>query len=825
VDFNFSKIQGTSQGSITRNPKDIFKVLPLKNRKYAYLRDVQSEVLDAWFARREDTELVVKMNTGSGKTVVSLLILQCCIEDNKGPAVYVVPDNCLLEQVKGEAAQLGIAVTDDPRDINYARARSILLISIKRLFNANSIFGVGDAGIRIPIGTLLIDDAHACIDRIEEQFTISIKQDDPRYSLLYDLFDESLRQQSPSRANEIRSGANSTRLQVPFWSVQAKSQNILDILGENCNNHDETKWKLGLIKESISLADCVVSTKKIEFSFRVVPISVIPSYEGSRKIIVSATLPDDTVLQSTLNISQKAIRSPITPSDASDLGERLIIVPQAINSNITKDEVKELVARFSKTCKVFVIVPSAFRARYWEDAATATLTAENIQAGLLALQSKTHGLVVLVNKYDGIDLPDDACRVLVIDELPADGSEIEKIDASILRSNRYSILRKVRKIEQGMGRGIRSNEDYCAVILLGGSLASYLFTSSSNDGFTRATLKQFEASLNLLDQIRGGSINDIRGAVNLVLDRNVEWISSIKNVLVGLTFLPEIPNEIAFYLREAYEAAWIRQYERACEIMQSCVNKYSDRALQGWLKYYLAMFTHFIDPGAAQVILASGLSLNSQIVKPLEGVRFQKHAAIADQAAKSREYLLQYSSDPNMLIVNLNAILDDLAFREDTSEQFEAAVMDIGQLLGFGSQRPEKECGRGPDNLWTCGGLNFLVIECKNGCTSEFINKHDTNQMNGSIIWFENEFDQACTCAPVMFHPRTKFQYAASPNPRIRIIDGDMLASLKATLRQYAISVIRSGQIAELGAIRNLIQQNGLTPTLIVEKFSKPISP
>jgi hypothetical protein len=178
-----------------------------------------------------------------------------------------------------------------------------------------------------------------------------------------------------------------------------------------------------------------------------------------------------------------------------------------------------------------------------------------------------------------------------------------------------------------------------------------------------------------------------------------------------------------------------------------------------------------------------------------------------------------------MLIVNLNAILDDLAFREDTSEQFEAAVMDIGQLLGFGSQRPEKECGRGPDNLWTCGGLNFLVIECKNGCTSEFINKHDTNQMNGSIIWFENEFDQACTCAPVMFHPRTKFQYAASPNPRIRIIDGDMLASLKATLRQYAISVIRSGQIAELGAIRNLIQQNGLTPTLIVEKFSKPISP
>ena len=28
------------------------------------------------------------------------------------------------------------------------------------------------------------------------------------------------------------------------------------------------------------------------------------------------------------------------------------------------------------------------------------------------------GLVVLINKYDGIDLPDDACRVLVIEGLP-----------------------------------------------------------------------------------------------------------------------------------------------------------------------------------------------------------------------------------------------------------------------------------------------------------------------------------------------------------------------------------------------------------------------
>lgn len=823
MDFDFSKIQGSNGNeSSARNPKEIFKVLPRKNRKYAYLRDVQAEVLDTWFNHREQTEVVVKMNTGSGKTVVSLLILQCCIDDQKGPAVYVVPDKYLLEQVKTEAAQLGITVTEDPRDLSYSQGSAILLITINKLFNARSVFGVGDDGIKIPIGTLLIDDAHACIDRIEEQFTVSVKQGDSRYALLFDLFKEALRQQSQSKTDDINSGANNTRLQVPFWSVQANSQNILRILSADIQNGEEMYWKLGLVKEFIIFADCVVSTSKIEFSFRVIPTSVIPNYDRARKIIVSATLPDDTVLQSTLNISKEAIKNPITPSDASDLGERLIIVPQAINPEITKDEVRNLVVEYSKSFKVFVIVPSRYRAIYWHNVAEAVLTAENIQEELQKLQCVANGLVVLVNKYDGIDLPDDACRVLVIDELPADSSEIEKIDANVLRSNHYSILRKVRKVEQGMGRAIRSNEDYCAVILLGRSLASYLFTSSSNEGFTPATRRQFEVSINLLNQIRGGTITEIRSAVNLVLERNVDWISSIKSVLVGLSFSPEIPNEIAFYFRDAYEAAWIRQYAQARDIMQDCVNKYRDRDLQGWIKYYLALFANFVDPALAQNILVSGISLNSQIVKPLDGVRYQRHPSVADQAAKAREYLSRYSSDPNKFIVDLNAILDHLVFRPDTSEQFESAIMDVGQLLGFGSQRPEDDCGRGPDNLWTCGGLRFFVIECKNGCTAELINKHDTNQMNGSIIWFEEEFDSSCIYTPIMFHLRTRFQYAASPNPRIRIVDNETLDLFKTALKQYATSVLQSGQIAELDTIRRLIQDNGLTPELIAERFTKP---
>jgi len=94
--------------------------------------------------------------------------------------------------------------------------------------------------------------------------------------------------------------------------------------------------------------------------------------------------------------------------------------------------------------------------------------------------------------------------------------------------------------------------------------------------------------------------------------------------------------------------------------------------------------------------------------------------------------------------------------------------------------------------------------------------------MNGSIIWFEEEFDSSCIYTPIMFHPRTRFQHAASPNPRIRIVDCETLDLFKTALKQYAASVLQSGQIAELDTIRRLIQDNGLAPPLIEERFTKP---
>ncbi|MCV3265136.1 hypothetical protein OGZ01_31755 (plasmid) [Vibrio harveyi] len=149
-----------------------------------------------------------------------LLVLKSCLNEKKGPAVYVVPDNYLVDQVVSEAKELGIDTTKNPHDPRYLSGNSILVINIHKLVNGRSVFGVDDEGIKVPIGSIIIDDAHACLDTVDQQFTMEIPCTSPLYNELRSTFDSVLERQNYAKYHEILSGDPSAFLQVPFWSWQ-----------------------------------------------------------------------------------------------------------------------------------------------------------------------------------------------------------------------------------------------------------------------------------------------------------------------------------------------------------------------------------------------------------------------------------------------------------------------------------------------------------------------------------------------------------------------------------------------------------------------------
>jgi hypothetical protein len=183
-----------------------------------------------------------------------------------------------------------------------------------------------------------------------------------------------------------------------------------------------------------------------------------------------------------------------------------------------------------------VIVPADRRVLFWKDVADEFLDKDTLHKGIERLKQTHVGLVVLSNKYDGIDLPYDACRLLVLDGLPEVRRYVDRYEQSVLNEGDEILSRQMQRIEQGMGRGVRANDDYCVVMIMGSKLTQALFSTDVSDKFSPATAAQMRLSDNLAKQIRGKPITELHAIVALCLERNPGWVRASKQALVNVTY-------------------------------------------------------------------------------------------------------------------------------------------------------------------------------------------------------------------------------------------------------------------------------------------------
>ena len=112
--MDFGRLLSEQGRAAPADPVRLYEALPEKAKGYGYLRDVQGQVLRAWHGRRSERDLVVKVNTGGGKTIDGLVILQSHLNAGVFPALYVTPNRYLAGQVVAEAGRLGLATVVDP---------------------------------------------------------------------------------------------------------------------------------------------------------------------------------------------------------------------------------------------------------------------------------------------------------------------------------------------------------------------------------------------------------------------------------------------------------------------------------------------------------------------------------------------------------------------------------------------------------------------------------------------------------------------------------------------------------------------------------------
>jgi hypothetical protein len=129
--------------------------------------------------------------------------------------------------------------------------------------------------------------------------------------------------------SEIEAGDARRVMRVTYWAFEQQFSKVLDILS-NWGEKPQFVWPL--VKEYLRFARCFVSGAKVSFSFPCLPMDVLPSFcNAKRRIYLTATLARDEILVSDLGAEPAALSSPVSPQQVSDLGDRMIVVPQIAN--------------------------------------------------------------------------------------------------------------------------------------------------------------------------------------------------------------------------------------------------------------------------------------------------------------------------------------------------------------------------------------------------------------------------------------------------------------------------------------------------------------
>lgn len=784
------------------DPIAIFEKLDKESGK-EYLRPPQNDILSQWYEKSSnDRDVIVKLHTGEGKTLIGLLMLQSSLNDNIGPAVYICPDNYLVEQTINVANSFGIKTVKFNEQNNnfpsdFISSKAILVINCQKLFNGKSIFGVtGSPREIIELGSIVFDDAHSCIKIIKDSFSIQIKKTSENgkkiYDSLFKLFHSSLYEQRPGTVVDIETGEESI-MAVPYWTWDENQEQIIGILKPH--KSDELLFTWDLIKDELINSTCIFTGNELEISPRLIPIDKFQSFtKAKRRIFLSATLMEDDLLVRDLDVDVDKVKHPLT-SNVKKHGERMLLIPSLVSSDLTKDHIIKWVSDLAKNRNfgVFSLVPSFNHAEIWQTHGGIKTTAQTLQGNVIDLkkniaQNNNNNVIILVNKYDGIDLPDNLCRILCMDSMPMYDSLLNKYMKQVRQDSDITFRQQAQRIEQGIGRGIRGSNDWCVVIIIENKLTNFLAQPEKRKFFTPQTQIQIDIAERLIETLRSdsspNSFDTIKQLVQQCIDRDSYWKTyyqeHMQKTLNG--------NFSQKYIELAYDEKLAemyfknKKYAKMEEHMQFLIDqpKTTDK---GWYCQLLATYFHKIDPVKSSILQNKAHSLNAELFFPQSDIEYSRVDTSVVRNDIIFEWIKKHKNFQSLIVSN-NEILNLVDFNQPY-KQFEDAIMNLGLILGFGSQRPEFEFKKGSDNLWHLEKNMFFLISCKNNTKKnrQNINQKEAKQMLAHIEWFNNNYSQECV--PVFFHHAKIFDDNAIINRSCYVITPQELDKLKKQIKVF----------------------------------------
>lgn len=735
--MDFSKLGKTRKSSEPATLLELFEQLDRK-ASHNSLRPVQIEALNGLQAQIAERDVLLKVSTGSGKTVVGLVFSEFMRRRYPGePVVYLCPTHQLVDQVLQGAAAIGVNAEAYPTEgvpLDGFAGKSVLVCTYDRLFNARSTFN----SRRIVPSTLILDDVHAGTDRIRQKYTVSVPA--AAYDRIRGIFRPICEASDPAIWRGIENNEHNARYEVPFWLWIPHAETVAKLLSPL--NEDSALFDWGNIARYAEYARLCISGVTAELSLPVAAVEENAAYSSPKhRLFMSASIKDGSSAIKDLALDPGALGRIVEPPGDRGAGERMILPVALIDPDLPKIAIAKLCHSASTAANVVVLTSSGRQAEIWAKEGAAFRQGADVDRTIAELRTAPRGkYVVFAQRFDGVDLPDDACRVLVIDGTPAGERLCDQIDADRLRNSPGHNSRTVNRFEQALGRAVRSSADYAAILLVGTDIASFIGRKDVRDALEAHTREQVELGQDLAAQLKentGSSLKAIQEAIKALISREDSWKEAHRERMSAVAKPTRTSGDLTVMERSARaeRGAWLeakaRNHQKAIEVLEQAINEPNLHSAQrAELLVRAAGYALRVDPARALSLYQSAFHANSLLPRPVEVVD-RKFQQIKKQSLAIRDYLHGFTS-ANAAVARLEEIRARLAYSGD-AEVVEEALMQLGEILGATSSRPERETGRGPDVLWIFD-TNAFCIEAKNEKTVPIFKK-DAQQLMLSKQW------------------------------------------------------------------------------------------
>lgn len=722
--------------TVTASPAEMYRDLPPRPDAVPGLWAHQSEMLSAFAEHTDKSDVALELPTGTGKTLTGLLVAEWTRRTRRSRVIYACPTKQLAKQVVAaanrEAIETALLIDTWSKwpeaSVNaYEAAQQIAVTTYSSIFNSNPHLAEADL--------ILFDDAHAGEQYVGEAYGVTLKrwESPDEYAAvlgavapaLDGVFLERLRE--PHADPSI--GAD-TRLIVPL-----RQPGMVEALDAVLADFDAPlKYRYAMIRAG--LASCLVY---VAYSGILVRPYIPPTHQNRlftnarQRVYLSATLGEGGELERAFG--RLSIHRLPAPKTAPRYGRRFFVFPEFVDGVDSKDLARDVVKAAGKA---LVLAPRKDVAE--DDASTLAQPkwpvygVKEVADGMEPFAKLKHGVCGLAARYDGLDLPGDACRVVVLDGVPDQDNLQERFLQTRARAGAAIAARVRTRVIQGAGRCTRGPQDTAVVLILGSDLSRYLSRPEVADALDPEL--QAEVSFGR-ENSQAFSPADVMANIEAFLhqDSDDTWLKeaepylgelrrdAVKKEPAGTTALASAVADEVRAWEAATAGSWVAAATRAHEVARLAGGGGRDTA--GYRAFWMYLEAVWSDHAAEAAGDQAGRAAAAALVRQAEQVQvlgswvrqmapfpaMDRSPLMAADATAVAALTAQLVKGVNQGAVRRKMGETHVGLGERSPAAYEPALTQLGKFVGADAFKPQ---GKGRcDSVWLWGNDMWLALEAK----------------------------------------------------------------------------------------------------------------